>query len=50
MKEVVKTFGTNDNGVVLRGLPFNASEEDITKFFGEGFDIVDNGIFLLKKS
>ena len=36
----------NNHVVMMRGLPYDATVNDVIKFFGTEFDIVDNGIVL----
>ena len=36
----------NNHVIMMRGLPYDATVNDVIKFFGTEFDIVDNGIVL----
>jgi DIS3-like exonuclease 2 len=36
----------NNHVVLLRGIPFNSTEQDIVNFFGEEFSFVDRGILI----
>ena len=48
--EVIEFLKHNDNVVLLRGIPYKSTEQDIVNFFGEEFGFVEKGILIPRTS
>ena len=45
-EEIIQFLKQNDNVVLLRGIPYKSTEQDIVNFFGESFSFVEKGILI----